>query len=1172
MLVQWTRFTLILGAVAAFTLPVSLAQTVDVPNASFEEGQDGPAAWTLSGGSGQWLDGEASSGSRAIQVTGTSDSSNFWRSGPIALEPSSVYMVKFDARNWGGSGGTAITGPSFCNRDLGALTGEWKPYSSVFFTPEKEAPGEEGLRFGQWQHGGAMAFDNVTVFAVQPLYVDQEGIRLGEGERIDGLTYTFTAPHYSVSRNQSRPLIRQQCHFNTNRWSFGAGSELVYRHQLAGRHQVDAGIEVSLSYHSAGRLTAEASLDGKDWTPIGEAAEDGGGSFTLPENLFPANEIYVRLRGVVGDAAEGRAGSCSFTLNGYTYRATLDGSPVMAQGGTRFVAVTDATPGANVTVDSLGDALPGGANTIRLLVDNRADAPVSVTPTVSLTGDGGRLEQDCPSVELSAGASVLEIPYEVPGSGSFALEVALEPGPVFAFHADFHVPHLFETGYGERVPGSTADVALWRASSGWKIAQTRPAPTRQADAVQVRLARNEAEAVQFVITPQRPLTGLTVTAGDLAGPAGAVLPASAVEVLRVRYVDVVYPTDETGVAAPWPDPLPPFRGPIDVAAGMNQPVWVRVNTPKDQPAGIYRGSLRVTADGFTAETPLEVEVYDFELPDRMTCVSAFGFSPGLVFEYQKLSDPDQRREVMDKYLSNFSRHHISPYDPVPLDAIGLTWSGLPKWQGGETDTETKKSGHASRFLNDPHTDQNVSLNYADRLPIPEKGLRVRFWYKTKEPGQRFLTSIRHFDASGTWMSGRNLDIISTGDGSWQSFERTISTFPEKARSCAFAVFPTLWSDAGETTGALWLDEIVIEDAGTGQALSDEEGFEGTAPDRIQPVFDWTNWDRAMTHAIDELGFNSFKLPVQGLGGGTFHSRYEPSLLGYAEDTPEYQHIFRTYVQGLQEHLREKGWLDEAYVYWFDEPDPKDYEFVMNGFRKLKENAPDINRMLTEQIEPELIGGPNIWCPLTPAYDFEAAEERRAAGDKFWWYVCTGPKAPYATLFIDHPGTELRVWLWQTWENKVEGILVWQSNYWTSTVAYPDARQNPYEDPMGWVTGYSTPAGTRRPWGNGDGRFIYPPEAAADGASAEPVLEGPVDSIRWEMLRDGVEDYEYFVILERLFEARREQIPLEERGLYEGLLEVPDSISKSLTEFTKDPTPLETRRDAIARAIEALSRR
>ena len=69
--------------------------------------------------------------------------------------------------------------------------------------------------------------------------------------------------------------------------------------------------------------------------------------------------------------------------------------------------------------------------------------------------------------------------------------------------------------------------------------------------------------------------------------------------------------------------------------------------------------------------------------------------------------------------------------------------------------------------------------------------------------------------------------------------------------------------------------------------------------------------------------------------------------------------------------------------------------------------------------------------------------------------------------------------------------------------------------MGWTSGYSTPDGQKRAWGNGDGRFVYPPVEAADGNPGRPILEGPVDSIRWEMLRDGIEDYEYLAILKHL---------------------------------------------------------
>jgi hypothetical protein len=245
---------------------------------------------------------------------------------------------------------------------------------------------------------------------------------------------------------------------------------------------------------------------------------------------------------------------------------------------------------------------------------------------------------------------------------------------------------------------------------------------------------------------------------------------------------------------------------------------------------------------------------------------------------------------------------------------------------------------------------------------------------------------------------------------------------------------------------------------------------------------------------------------------------------------------------------------------------------MAGFKALKEAAPDIRRMLTEQPEPELMGGPNLWCPLTMNYKHEKTLECRKQGDRFWWYVCTVPKKPYCGLFIDHPATDLRVWLWQTWKYEIQGILVWQSNLWTTGAAYPDKPQNPYEDPMSWMHGYGTKPGDKRPWGNGDGRFMYPPEAAADANPPEPVLDGPVDSIRWEMLRDGIEDYEYLAILKRLMVERKGTLSKRALSRVEKLLEVPGGITKDLRTFTKDPAPIEKRRNEIARAIERLKHR
>jgi len=739
----------------------------------------------------------------------------------------------------------------------------------------------------------------------------------------------------------------------------------------------------------------------------------------------------------------------------------------------------------------------------------------------------------------------------------------------------------FDASFGGLLDDSAGKVGLWWASSGWKISRDKSLPIQKSEAILIRAARNEAEAAQLVVRPTVPLRDFVIRAGDLSGPGGAVIGSENVEVLKVRYVNVERPTDKSSLPGLWPDPLPSLKGAMNLEPNKNQPFWIRVKVPRSVPAGIYSGSIKLKAQGYNANVMLHVEVYDFVIPDRMTCTTAFGFSQGNVFRYQKLSNAEQRRQVLDKYWASFSTHHISPYNPAPLDRIKVAWPDIRpperKWEGGIEVSNEKHTGQKSLLLFDDKDGLNVTASYKLPIEIPDDGFRLRFWYRTAIPEHSFLVTLNHHDELDEWIYGGNNDIGIEGDGRWQQFDRLIKTFPKSAESVRLNLRAAIWTESGENTGLVWFDDVSLTNPSTGEELLEGGDFE---PPELPPVeraklkveLDFSDWDRAMARGIDHYGFNSFRLSIPGLGGGTFHSRREPELLGFGEDTPHYKILFNSYCSQIQEHLRQKGWLDEAFVYWFDEPAPRDYEFVMNGFRKLKEAAPDINRMLTEQVEPALIGGPNIWCPVSYHYEHEPAEQRRKHGEKFWWYVCTGPKAPYCTLFIDHPGTELRVWLWQSWQRKISGILVWQTNYWTSSAAYPDSEnpQNPYEDPMGWRSGYSTPKGEKRPWGNGDGRFIYPPEAAADAHPSGPVLEGPVDSIRWEMLRDGIEDYEYMVILKKLIDANKNKLNAGQLRTYKALLEVPEDITSDMTNFTKDPAPIEAQRDKIARAITQLN--
>jgi hypothetical protein len=994
------------------------AQPVAIANPGFESGDTLPTGWQLSGGVGDCMRGDE--GNHAAAVSGNGEDSNYWRTeGALPFEPGGIYQLDFRARRVEGATGAPITGPSFCNRDLYELGDAWEDVTSVFTVPDTLTPDAAWLRFGQWQVDGRVAYDDIRLVRAQPVYAHAAEFVLGEGERIEGDRYTFHAPLGTLQTNHSRPLAHNSASFNSHRWVFAPGSTVEYVHQVGDRSQTAGHARIQLNYHEGGELVVKAGTDGENWLELATLAAVDTLEVDIPPALLPAPVVRVRL--------EARLDGGSFQIDGYQYTATLDRAvETPLTGATHYAAVEEVAEPFDVTVEAL--RAEDGSSELHARVSNHTGEPMEASATLRIQGEdvSPAAPEFSETVHLAPGLNELAMPYAVPAAGALAADFQLASGEHrFRSRTRFRVPILEAADYGERLAENDGGL-LWWASSGWKVSKTRPAPEATGDALRIALARNEAESAQLIVRPARGLQGLRAHATDLAGPGGATLAASAVDVRYAGYVNVSTPTDNTATTGWWPDPLPPLgeQG-IGVAAGENQPLWITVTTSHDTPPGEYRGTLVVTCDGFQAEAPLVVTVYDFTLPHRMTCQTAFGFDPGLAFQYHGVHEEAQQRQVYADYLRLLGEYRIAPYSPNALDPMKYEWPEVPE----------------------------------------------------------------------------NVD-------------------------------PADWA-------------------------------------QYRPKFDWTAWDAAVTRGFEEYGFNVLQIPVPGMGSGTFHSRSEPELLGFEESDPRYQVLFRGWVDTVAAHLQEKGWLDASFVYWFDEPDPKDYEFVMNGFRKLQAAAPGLPRMLTEQPEPELIGGPNLWCPLTPAFNMDEAEALRAKGDRFWWYVCTAPKGKFATLFIDHAVTELRVWLWQTWERKIDGVLVWQTNYWTSNEAYPDAPQNPYEDPMGWTTGYSTPSGAKLPWGNGDGRFIYPPLTAANGQPASPVLDPPVPSIRLAMLRDGVEDYEYHAILARLLEEHTAALTEAERARYAELLVVPETVTQRMTKFTLSPAPIEARRAELAAAIEAL---
>ena len=995
-----------------------------VPNPSFAEGDTQPVGWQVDSGVGDW---EIVDGDDVLVSRGSDTQTSFWRSDPVGFVPGALYRLRFRARRLhGGGGGTVMSGTAFANRDLGQIDTQWQRFSSYFATPQSLGE-RDWLRFGQWHLPGAIAFDDLRldrVYAVHRRIGDN--IWLGEGEQIAAGRYLFRAPQRTALANHSRPLVAHQAGFNTFRWVFGAGEWVSYRHTIDGARQRQARISVNVNYHTGGQLLVEARTDSTaSWTRVGEIDSASSATFDLPIALLPAVSVDVRLRAAAPVAPFGTEGAGSFQVDDYGYEAELIGAVPEGVGHTHLVAVIgDPKAVEQVRIVDTGRLQPGVEDTIAIELGNWLRGETSLRARAAVTANEEVAAVPGQSMPVPT-AGIVELPYRLTGTGDRVLHVQLagEDGSRWQAELDVHFSVLHADDYGQLLATSAAS-DVWWAASGWKVSGTRQAPTAKGAAVRIEAARNEAEAAQLVLRPHRELRDLVVQVTDLQGPEGGQIDAGSIDVLRVATVPVRQPTDLAGEVAHWPDPLLPLIGAMGAQAGRNLSLWVRVTTPRGIPAGLYRGVVNLRAEGWSEQVDLQVEVFAITLPDRMTCQTAFGFNPGNVWRYHRLETDADRRAVLALYLQSFARHHISPYDPAPLDHPEVEWTAL-----------------------------------------------------------------------------------------------------------------------------------------NGAALAADASME--------PSIDWRAWDAAMTEAIDEHHFNSFRLSIPGMGGGSYIDRDEPELQGWTASTPQYQALFRGYGRALQRHLIERGWLDEAFVYWFDEPAPRDYDFVMGGFRRLQDAAPEITRMLTEQVETELLGGPNLWCPVTTNFDMDRADMRRARGERFWWYICTVPKTPWAGLFIDHAATELRVWLWQTWQREIGGILVWASNYWTSGAAYPGSLQNPYVDPMSWESTYNAPVGTRRPWGNGDGRFIYPPPAVFVGDG--PVLQGPVESIRWEMLRDGIEDYEYLVMLRRALAEKGAQLSAEEHDRMSALLRVPEQISASMTRFTEDPAPIERHRRAVAEALGTLLR-
>ncbi|MDH7602624.1 MAG: DUF4091 domain-containing protein [Armatimonadota bacterium] len=304
------------------------------------------------------------------------------------------------------------------------------------------------------------------------------------------------------------------------------------------------------------------------------------------------------------------------------------------------------------------------------------------------------------------------------------------------------------------------------------------------------------------------------------------------------------------------------------------------------------------------------------------------------------------------------------------------------------------------------------------------------------------------------------------------------------------------------------------------------------------VIIWDEYDRGAELFLPKM--NSFNLPGAFMSSVRNKRAKDP---GYAEEKKEFLRL-------VAAHLREKGWFHKGYNYIFDEPDPDQYADIVREAEIWHAADPGFKVLVTEQPEPELFGAIDIWVPVLDAYIRPICQSRQSKGEEVWWYVCCGPHHPYPNNFIDYAGVDHRILHWMNWKYGVTGVLYWQTTFW---------RSDPWLHPMNDEGGKNL--------GNGDGTLLYP---AVRKPSDKPLLQGPLDSIRWEMIREGIEDYDYFAMLSDAIKTA--QLRGTDKSLIESakkaLAEV-NSAVKSPTNYEKNPKRLCEIRVRVARALEAL---
>ena len=268
--------------------------------------------------------------------------------------------------------------------------------------------------------------------------------------------------------------------------------------------------------------------------------------------------------------------------------------------------------------------------------------------------------------------------------------------------------------------------------------------------------------------------------------------------------------------------------------------------------------------------------------------------------------------------------------------------------------------------------------------------------------------------------------------------------------------------------------------------------------------DFSESDGLYSHLLDEKHVAAFGIPSPWDDMNEYYIFEEhPESTDFSDS--KFVDKVKQYYSLLYDHFKEKGWIDKHYVYAVDETEwvsdepfnngKEGYERAIEWSKLVHAANADLRFVIMDfplplsPYWPDLRVYGDIWDSYMDDVDIypKALEEVQATGKETWAVTNR-----YADL-IDYKATMHRSVAWFAYKYDIDGLDQWDTTYWWSETE--DKIVNPWQDdPITYA-------------GNGEGAMIYPGKDIG--------INGPITTIRLELSRESIEDYEYLHLLEQL---------------------------------------------------------